>query len=502
MAGIFSKSARPVRPGSYFDWSSLPATTVQPNIGSIVLIPIVHDWGPAGVPVPCDSFGDFQAAFGPTATTPGYKAIVQAFEGEALPSRGGAGQVIVYRMVSSAGAKATIVVQNTTPAAALTLTALYPGSYGSLAPAGLGWRSQSNSLNPATNNDFQITLGGQVVETYTYAKTDIQGLVNQINANSDWVSATMTLTGTALPTTGVVTPLAGGNDGSTLLAADWTAMLSAVQTQRFSLFAPYDLTDSTILTSIQAWAVSANLSGRRFITVVGGALGETAAAAIARSAALQTTVPLSQGGSAAAAENFVNLGIGSLVDTNLGVTLSTSQLAPRIAGILAARGETMSLTFARLAGCTAGALPVDTDILASFNAGVVVFGQDSNPDAPIRVEKALTTYIGGDATRPYLIYRNPKFVRTMQGIELDIGDWATANAVGSLQVNDATRAYIVGHAHEVIDARAALGVIQDGFTVGVDPTPPPSDDDEFVGLVYGIAFGRSVEQVFNTVYIS
>ena len=498
MPGIFSKSARPARPGAYFNWSALPQTTVQANIGSIAMVPIVHDWGPANVPVVTQSLADFQNQFGPTQTTPGYKAVVQAYEGEAYAGRGGAGTVIVYRMVSAnapAGAPATKVIQNTTPAAAITVTAKYPGSYGN----NLGYIVVQNSLNGATQNDLQITLFGQIIEVYTHNKTDMNALAAAINAASQWVTATVQLSGVALPTVITTpTPLATGADGSTLVALDWTNMMSAVQSQRFSLFAPYDLTDSTILASIQAWAIKANLAGRRFLTVVGGALNENAGAAVARALTLQG-VPA--GAPQAAAENFVTLGVGSLIDSVLG-TLSTSQLAPRVAGILAARGETMSLTFARLAGVTAGVMPTDSDILASFSGGVVVFGQDSNPDAPVRIEKGLTTYIGGDVTKPYLIYRNPKFVRTMHGIELEITDWATNNAIGLLEVNDATRAYVIGHAHGVLDARAKVGVIQDGFNVNVDPSPPPSDQDEFIAVVYGIAFGRSVEQVFNLVYIS
>ena len=493
MSGIFSKAARPPRPGAYFNWSAVPTATVQANIGSIVLVPITHDWGPAETPVPTVSLADFQAKFGPTQSA-GYKAVMQAYEGEAYAGRGGAGQVIVYRMTSTAVATATKIVQNTTPATAITLSAKYPGSYGN----NLGYRSQTNSANPATNNDFQITLFGQVVESYTYAKTDMNALAAAINGSSQWVTATVQLSGTALPTPGTITPLAAGLDGATLIAQDWTDMMTACGPLRFSLFAPFDLIDPTILASIQSWAVNLNLVGRRFMTVVGGALNETAAAAVSRSATLQT-VPV--GVPQAGAENFVNLGVGSVVDSALG-TLSSSQLAPRVAGILAARGETMSLTFARLAGVTPGVMPTDSDVLAAFNGGVVVLGQDSNPDAPVRIEKGLTTYIGGDVTKPYLIYRNPKFIRTMHGIELEITDWATSNAIGLLEVNDATRAYVVGHAHEVIDARATVGAIQQGFTVGVDPSPPPSDQDEFIAVVYGVAFGRSVEQIFNLVYIS
>lgn len=498
MPGIFSKTARPLRPGAYFNWTALPTITILPNIGSIVLLPIVHDWGPPGVPVATVSLADFQNQFGPTNTTPGYKAVAQAFEGENVYGRGGAGQVIVYRMVNAAGASGSKVIQNTTPATAITLTARYPGSYGN----NLGYIVKQNAVNPATQNDLQITLSGIVVETYTHLKASLAPLVAAINAGSQWVTASLQLDGVALPTVITAsTPLTGGLDGSTLVALDWTNMMTACGPLRFSLFAPYDLTDPTILASIQAWAVNANLAGRRFLSVVGGAVNETAAAAVARSATLQSIPVGPPAPPSAEAQNFVNLGVGSLIDTALG-TLSTSQLAPRIAGILAARGEAESLTFARLAGTLPGVMPIDSDVLAAFSGGVVVFGQDSNPDAPIRVEKGLTTYIGGDTTKPYLIYRNPKFVRTMHGIELEITDWAAANAVGLLQVNAATRAYILGHAREVIDARAKRGVIQQGYTLGIDQSPPASDNDEFVALVYGIAFGRSVEQVFNTVYIS
>ena len=293
----------------------------------------------------------------------------------------------------------------------------------------------------------------------------------------------------------MITPLTGGDDGSTLVQADWQDLITACSSARFSLFAAFDLTDVQTVTSLQQWCQSSNLSGRRFMLVVGGPTADTATTAIARSTSLEA---MDAGGGG---ENVVNVGVGTLVDNEFG-ELSTSQLAPRIAGILAARGESMSLTFARLADTVAGVLPSDADVTACFNGGVVVFGQDSNQASPIRVEKGLTCYTGGDDSKPYLIYRNPKFVRTMHGIELDITEWSTSNAIGSLQVNDATRAYVVGYAHQVIQARSDRGVIQTGFSVGIDPIPPPSDDDEFIALVYGIAFGRSVEQIYNLVYIS
>ena len=494
MPGSFSKDARPVRPGAYFDWEATPTTTIQPNIGSVVAVPIVHDWGPTEQIVSCLSLGAFQAAFGPSTDTPGYAAVMQCFRGEDVGGRGGAGEILVYRMAGTSAAAGTVALKNTAAATAITLSALYDGSYSD----NLGVRVRVSSV--PTNTDVVITLSGTIIEVHTALGTDIQGMVDAINATSSWVNAVVGATTTALDTTNpsTVQPLIDGDDGATLLPADWTDALDQLSASRFSLFAPYDLpgapNNATILAAIQTWSQMLNANGKRFMTVVGGPASDTATSAVARSASM-SGLPGNGGG-----ENVVNLGVGTLVDDQLG-TLSTSQLAPRIAGILAARGESMSLTFSRLAGCTAGTLPSDSDVSLCFDGGVVVFGMDSNAD-PIRVEKGLTCYTGGDDSKPYLIYRNPKFVRTMHGIELDITDWATGSAIGLLQVNDQTRALIVGYGHQVMEQRSGLGVIQDGYTVGVDPIPPPSDDDEFVAVVYGIAFGRSVEQIFNTVYIS
>jgi hypothetical protein len=76
----------------------------------------------------------------------------------------------------------------------------------------------------------------------------------------------------------------------------------------------------------------------------GGAAGETIDDAIARSVALGDP-------------HVVNFGVGTYHDDLLDKDLSTAQLAPRIAGILAARRD-QALTGAELsAGCTSSARP-------------------------------------------------------------------------------------------------------------------------------------------------
>lgn len=493
MPGSFSKENRPVRPGAYFNWEAEPTTTIPPNIGSVVCLPIVHDWGPENTIIACLSLGDFQTKFGPSTNTPGYAAVMQCFKGEGVSGRGGAGEILVYRMTGASAAPGTLALSNGT-SPAITLTARYSGSYSN----NLGVYVRPGT--PPTQVEVLVTLGGAIVAIHSGLAADIDGLAANINQTSRWVTAEVQNNSQPLSVANPSTlqQFSGGDDGATLTPLQWASMLDAISAARFSLFAPYDLTENTVLQAIQAWSATLNSSGKRFMTVVGGDANDTAMTAIDRSIMLGGLGAGGNGGG----ENFVNLGVGTLIDDQLG-ELTTSQLAPRIAGILAARGETMSLTFARMQGCSlSDKVASDSDVALCFDGGVVCFGQDSNADSPVRVEKGLTCYVGGDDSKPYLIYRNPKFVRTMHGIELDITDWSTASAIGLLQVNDQTRALVVGYGHQVMEQRAGLGVIQDDYSVGIDPVPPPSDDDEFIAVVYGIAFGRSVEQIYNTVYIT
>ena len=387
---------------------------------------------------------------------------------------------------SAAAAAATLVINNTTPVAALTLTAKYKGTYGHNLTA-----TVQTDARDGTQKDLVLSINGNVVETYSYAPTDITSLGAEVNAQSKWVTAVVNQSGVGLTTT-TNAAFSAGADGGTLIAQDWTDMMKVAETSRFSLFAPFEMIDAGIQASIRTWMVNLNLNGKRFMWILGGALSESVSTAVTRS--MSATL--------ASNENIINLGVGGIIDSELG-TLSMSQLAPRVAGIMAARGETMSLTYARLVDTLPFQFPTESEILQAFNGGVVVLSQDSHPDTPVRIEKGLTTYTDTThPTKPYLIYRNPKFLRTMHGIETRLTEWAAFNAIGQLQVNNQTRAYVVGYAHDVIKQRADRGIVQQGYTVVIDPTPPPSDFDEFIALLYGIAFGRSVEQIFNTVYVS
>jgi hypothetical protein len=223
------------------------------------------------------------------------------------------------------------------------------------------------------------------------------------------------------------------------------------------------------------------------MAVLGGAGGENAATAIADAQSFNDP-------------NIIRVGVGSVVDDELG-TLSTSQLAPRIAGILAFRGESKSLTFARLAGVSeiiGGAGASDRD--RAIDGGLIVLGRDTQP-VPIRLGKAVTTYsVETDESMPVEIFSNPKFVRTMHAIENEFTDFAESpGVIGELPVNDKTRNFLQGELEARLTTREESQILQPGWSVAVDQDPPPSDDDEFVAYRLGLKFSRSTEQIYFSI---
>lgn len=485
MSGVFSKSNRPKAAGSYFNFTAASAAaTVQASVGATVAVGFTHDWGPDGQVVAVDSMAAWQAIYGSSTGTAGYGAVRGAFVGEGLPGYGGAGRVLAYRMCGAAGAKAAVTLQNTTPANAITLTARYKGTRGNA----LRVTTQNNAVDSA-KNDLILLDGTVELERYTYLDADIAALVTAINAESAWITATQVVTGVALGTVSAQA-FTGGNDGATLLAADYTAMMALLEAERFGVLAWENLTDGSILTSVKTWAIDLNSRGRRFMVVVGGLANETASTATARGASLNS-------------ENFVTVGMGSYRDAVLSATLSTAQLAPRVAGVIAQRGETRSMTFARFAGLTIVSAPTLAEIDTLYAAGVCSLSRDDNTDAPVRLERGVTTYTTTtDTAKPYAIFRTPRYVRVMHALETELSQWGDQNVVGKATVNDATRRFVVGEVKKRLAEREALGAVQPGWTVAIDPNPPATDSDEFVAVQIGLTFGRSAEQVYFSAQVA
>jgi hypothetical protein len=104
MPGVFSKSNRPRRPGAYFNFEAQVAQQVPVATGSIVAVPYTHIWGPFKQATLVTNWSEWVSIFGegdPDDPSPGVIAVKQAFKGEGVSGRGGAGAVLAYRTGTS-----------------------------------------------------------------------------------------------------------------------------------------------------------------------------------------------------------------------------------------------------------------------------------------------------------------------------------------------------------------------------------------------------------------
>lgn len=503
MAGTFAKNARPKRPGAYFNFVVQTQEPTLVNSLGVVLVAAQHSWGPEKQAVQVDTWADWLSVFGRgsadhTVFTDGYKAAYDAYRGEDVDGRGGAGSVIFYRLTPTGAAAASKSIQNTAPAAAITLTTVYKGLYGNQ----VAYALVPDATDTTTFDNLVLYVEGVEVERFKYAKTNITDLGAQINGTtpyssarkSNWVAASAITSGVALTAQATPVSFTGGTDGGSLVSQDYTDMMAAVEPLRFTLFAPYNLVDKTILTALGDWCDTRNGKGKRFMMVTGGAPGESLTDASAGSVTVA-------GASTFDSPNVVRVGIGTYTDERFG-DMGTAALTPRVAGILAWRGEALALTYARLNGVSIKVGPSDTDAENASSRGVTTLARDSHPTAPTRFETAVTSYTtASNPAMPVDIFGNPKFVRTMQGIETELTEFAEANVIGLLPVNAGTRDYLRGQMSSRMQARQDAGVIQPKWSVRIATEPAPSDDDSFVALDYAIKFGRSLDQILNTVVV-
>lgn len=509
MPGPWSASKPPVRPGSYTNWRALAQPTIPSNGATTVCVPFTHDWGPLQTLIAMPSWQTFLDIFG-TDDTAGSRAIKQCFFGEGLPGYGGAGTIIGYRMQGSSAntAKtAKLELKNSTPAVAAEVKAKFPGTYGEKIKIAIVAKAGEES----TKKELQVILGTTIIESFTFNKTGaklVEELEKLVALGSGYITLTKLIDAVEL-TNITATALTGGADGATLIAADWTAMLAAVQPEPFAIFAPFELTNETVMTAINEWQKIMNKTGKRVQVFIGGALNETAAEAITRAQNMNDP-------------GMITLGIGGVVDSglvgtpNAPIALSTAQLAPRVAGIQAARGSAKPLTFARLAGCaftvrsTTGAVvsasaPNETEIILAIENGVIPISRDSNLNSPLRLEKGVTTWQSSntDKDRPYEIYKNPKFLKVMGDFEMNLTAFVEQEVITpGLPITQATREFVIGKAEEMLDRMVKAGLIQASPNIEFDPSITPTPQDNFLAIVYEWVFTRSVEQVRNTVVVS
>lgn len=466
---------KPIRPGTYITVTGQTLQQVPVSTSDIIAVPITHDWGPLGTDdqgnVLVTSVFEFDAAYG-NSDTAGRRAVQSALYGSGVPGYGGAGGVLVHRQaVAGSKAKATGVLTNTTPATAFTASAKYNGTRGNTIILVVEDHPTVSSLNILKL--YLSVVAGTPVEQFVHTDTDVAGLAAAVNSTSNWITGVANITGVALTlTAGSPVTLAGGNDGSTLTATEYTSAMNSLFFEDFGVIAFQNLTDQSgggaIQASVLAWVRTLVAANRPVDFISGGAIGEVLATALSRATALSDP-------------RVINLGLGSYTDyfvnpaSPTGTAVSTAQLAPRIGGLFIACGRSKSLTFARIDLLRATVGPTNSEIEQCIQGGVTCFSRSTVPGSDVKVEKGVSTFVATNVpSEPFVIFSDPRCVRVLDIFVRTMKEWGDLNVVGQGPVNDQVRDAVLGKGIFELKILGDLGLIVPG--TGVFQVPDTSGD--------------------------
>lgn len=479
---------KPDLPGSGVTFVGETQQRVLSGFGSTVMLPATATWGPLGSELtdmdPITSIAEVDAIYGSNSASDLRTAAVLAFLGQNTPSGRGAGGVLPYRMATNAAAKATITIQNSTPANAIKFEGVYKGTFGNRLSVII-----DNDPITAGSDRCRILLDGVTVESYTYVETNITSLKNQIAARpSKYVTVAATPFVTGLVLAPGTYALATGNDGSTLTSAEYLAALDAFEWADAGIIAPYNLTDTGIKASLLSWIRAMESNMRPVRAVTGGALAESLTDAMSDAALMRDP-------------HMIRIGVGSYYSADLDATLSTAQLAPLIAGILAARGEKSALTRALTGGLSVvgGTGPSNDDLKLGRDAGVTMLRRVSHPDSSLAISQGVTTWNDLTSTaKPYKIWSEPRFIGIFDRLIRQIVAWGDDEIVGDVPVNEDTRAAVRKEMGKLLSDLEKDGLSTPGTSyVNVDDPQDP-DLEDAIPFDFGFKPTRTANYLIGT----
>lgn len=479
MAGSYDPNNPPIRRGFYSRIVAAAEEAVLGGSGGVVAMPIVHDSGPTGEFHEITDSAGFDAIFG-DSDTDDRLAVIGALTGTG-EAESGASAVIVYRMPLSGQVAAAKTLTNTTPANALTLTAKHKGTRGN----DISYTVRDHP-GDAAQDQLLIYENGVLQETFNYPNTNITALgalVNDSVTGSDYVTATVLISGVALATaTSQALDGTTGADGSPV-GSDYIAAESAFEAQPFNIFVIPNMTDTGILASARTWVQGLNDTSRRVMFVEAGGSSDGVSDAITRSALTSTD------------GDFVNFGYNKFVSDATGTTYSGAQMIGYFAGIIAGVGVTGSITFARLAGFDLDATQTaltNSDVEDAIEGGVVVFTKDARG---IRIEAEVTTFTDdSDEDHPLDVFGSIKSVRTLHQIENDFTEITEEDWIGEVSNTEAARDSYLATLLQYLKTMEDEGALKPGTSeMRFDETQDNTGDTLYP--IYYVEMASAIERV-------
>lgn len=471
MAGGYDPNNPPIRAGFYSRIQAAAEAAATGGDGGIVAVPIVGNWGPVAEFNRVANQTEYEALYS-TTDNDDHFFMVGAFTGNGEVGNG-AQELLVYRLDLAGAATAEKDFENDDSDPAINIAAKHQGTRGN--DITITFRDDPTD---GGNDQMLVYVDGGLVETYTYVEDDLASLVDDANANSEWVSLTLLIDGVVMTfVTGIALDDTAGANGTAVLS-DYTDALSLFEAEAFNILAIPDMTDASILAALRTFCEDQNANARRFMIVTGGG-SESVSTALTRSALSDDN------------ENVVNMGHNEFIDPNGAARLS-SEMVGYVCGMIAGAGAKRSITFDRLpSGFNLSVSPTLDDINAAITGGLLIFSKDANG---VKVEKGITTFTDAtDPNKPLADFSKIKSVRTIHQIENDLTEVTELEWIGKVVNNDKTRDGYVGMVLSYLRRLEDENILKPGSTVRLDDTQDNTGDTLYP--IYGISIAQAIERV-------
>ncbi|WP_141500968.1 phage tail sheath subtilisin-like domain-containing protein [Paenibacillus luteus] len=253
------------------------------------------------------------------------------------------------------------------------------------------------------------------------------------------------------------------------VVADYTTMRAGFDTQFFNVFVA-QVYNATEHAALKTWLTTNRAEGKQFMLVIGGD-----ASTDADPAAGNTRSTLN------ADDAIVNVINGAVVG---GVSLTSSQYAPFIAGLIAGTSINESITYAPTTASDVTKRLSNAQTSAALTAGSLVLTNDGRR---VKVEQGVVT--SGKKIRS---------TRARQAVIDDIATTADESFIGRLQNNADGRAALIASVTKYLETLEDNGVLE-GPVVTLDPNNPPVGDKVFLAVSYVEI--DSMERIFFTINV-
>ncbi|MGE5552828.1 MAG: phage tail sheath family protein [Betaproteobacteria bacterium] len=473
--GTWSPTEGKVRPGFYMNFVAAALAAIKPGARGVVACPVKAEWGPVREFKEITSEAELLAAYGAkVAGTTAYDTIRMAL-------LGGAKKVLGYRLADSNAAKGTITLQDTggTPANVLRLDTKYESA------RDFRVTTRTNPVDSA-KQDIVLYEGTTILRTFTFASEagGVDNAVAAINgdAGNQWITATKLADGNGILALITSVPLSGGNNGTAAVTnTDYANAMAAFEARQFNIFTLDGMTDSALQTSVKAWVERLREEGKGIIAVMGGSAAADA--------------DPTQGN--ARSQTFNHEGVVNVITSAVmdGVTYSSAQVAPFIAGLIAGQALSESITYATCPFTDVSPRLTHSQVEAALLAGSLVLVHDGEK---VKVEQGVNTLSSlrqGQNDQ----WKKIRAIRVMDSINADLLKAASDNYIGKVNNNDDGKVALINACKQYMERLFLGGLVEKDYLVYLDPAyhPALAAPDE-VYIKWEARICDNMEKIFGT----